>query len=91
MSVPLQVGGPVSVELLIILGLAVVLSLVTLGISVWIYYDARRRNQPHAFAWAAGSFLSVFLGGVGGFVVLGLYFVVRDETGAGAPSVREEA
>jgi hypothetical protein len=69
MSVTLQAGGPVSIELLLILGIAAVLFLVNLGVSVWIYRDAKRRNDPHAFAWGAGSFLGVFLGGTGGFVV----------------------
>jgi hypothetical protein len=91
MSVALQAGGPVSIELLLILGIAIVLFLVTLGVSVWIYRDAKRRNQAHAFAWGAGSFLGVFLGGVGGFAVWVLYFVVRNENGTGAPSVREES
>ena len=91
MSVTLQTGGPVSVELLIVLGITAVLLLVTLGVSVWIYRDAKRRNQPYAFAWGAGSFLGVFLGGMGGFVVWALYFVVRNENGAGAPSVRGES
>ena len=91
MSVALQAGGPVNIELLIVLGITVVLFLVNIGVSVWIYRDAERRNQPHAFAWGAGSFLGVFLGGVGGFVVWVLYFVVRNERGAGAPSVREES
>jgi hypothetical protein len=90
MSVVLQAGGPVSIELLIVLGITVVLFLVNIGVAVWIYRDARRRNQPHAFAWGAGSFLGVFLGGIGGFVVWVLYFVVRSETGTGAPSVRED-
>jgi hypothetical protein len=91
MSVALQAGGPVSIELLIVLGIAAVLFLVNLGVSVWIYRDAKRRNEPHAFAWGAGSFLGVFLGGTGGFVVWVLYFVVRNENGVGAPSVREES
>lgn len=91
MSVALQAGDPVSIELLIVLGITAVLFLVTLGVSVWIYRDAKRRNQPYAFAWGAGSFLGVFLGGVGGFVVWALYFVVRNENGTGAPSVRGES
>jgi len=91
MSVVLQTGGSISTELLLVLGLTVVLFLVTLGVSVWIYRDAKRRNQPHAFAWGAGSFLGVFLGGIGVVVIWVLYFVVRNENGAGAPSVREES
>jgi hypothetical protein len=50
MSVVLQAGGPVSIELLIVLGITVVLFLVNIGVAVWIYRDAKRRNQPHAFA-----------------------------------------
>jgi len=91
MSVTLQTGGPISIELLIILGITAILFLVTLGVSVWIYRDAKRRNQPHAFAWGAGSFLGVFLGGIGVVVIWGLYFVVRNEHGSGAPSVQEES
>ena len=91
MSVVLQTGGSISTELLLVLGLTVVLFLVTLGVSVWIYRDAKRRNQPHAFAWGAGSFLGVFLGGIGVVVIWVLYFVVRNENGAGAPSIREES
>jgi amino acid transporter len=91
MSVVLQAGGPVNIELLIVLGITVVLFLVNIGVAVWISRDAKRRSQPHAFAWGAGSFLGVFFGGMGGFVVWVLYFVVRDETGTGAPSVREDS
>ncbi|MFC5366206.1 hypothetical protein [Salinirubrum litoreum] len=91
MSITPQAGGPISVELLIVLVIPVVLFLVNIGVAVWIYRDAKRRNQSHAFAWGAGSFLGVFLGGLGGFVVWALYFVVRNETGTGAPSVREES
>ena len=91
MSVALQSGDPVNIELLIVLGITVVLFLVNIGVAVWIYRDAKRRNQPHAFAWGAGSFLGVFLGGIGGVVIWVLYFVIRNETGTGAPSVREDS
>lgn len=91
MSVALQAGGPVSIELLVILGISLLMFFVTIGVSVWIYRDAKRRNQPHAFAWGAGSFLGVFLGGLGGFAIWVLYFVVRNEDGTGAPSVRQES
>jgi len=91
MSVALQTGGPVSIELLIILGISVLLFLVNLGVAVWIYRDAKCRNQPHAFAWGAASFLGVFLGGIGGVVIWVLYFVLRNENGSGAPSVREQS
>jgi hypothetical protein len=91
MSVALQAGSPVSIELLVVLAITVVLFLVNIGVAVWIYRDAKRRNQPHAFAWGAGSFLGVFLGGIGGVIVWVLYFVVRNENGAGAPSVREDS
>ena len=91
MSVALQSGDPVNIELLIVLGITVVLFLVNIGVAVWIYRDAKHRNQPHAFAWGAGSFLGVFLGGIGGVVIWVLYFVIRNETGTGAPSVREDS
>lgn len=90
MSVALQAGSPVSIELLLVLAITVVLFLVNIGVAVWIYRDAKRRNQTHAFAWGAGSFLGVFLGGIGGVIVWVLYFVVRNDTGTGAPSVQEE-
>jgi len=90
MSLPLQAGSAVSPELLLVLGIAVVLFLVNLGVSAWIYRDAKRRNDPNAFVWGAGAFLGVFLGGIGGIAVWALYFVMRNENGAGAPSVREE-
>ena len=69
MSVPLQVGGPVSVELLIILGMIGIVFLVNVAVSVWIYRDAKRRNNSNAFAWGAGSFFGWFLGGIGTIVV----------------------
>mgnify|MGYP000653870232 CR=1 FL=1 len=89
MTVPLQAGSPVNVELFIILGMMGVLFLVNLGVSVWIYRDANRRDISHAFAWGAGSFLSGFLGGIGAVVLWVLYFVVRDDQSSGGPSVRE--
>ncbi|MDS0259819.1 hypothetical protein NDI56_10490 [Haloarcula sp. S1CR25-12] len=91
MIVPLQAGSPVNVELFIILGMMGLLFLANLGVSVWIYRDAKRRNVSHAFAWGAGSFLSGFLGGIGAVVLWVLYFVVRDEQGSGGPSVRGES
>jgi len=89
--VPLQAGSPVNVELFIILGMMGLLFLANLGVSVWIYRDAKRRNITHAFAWGAGAFLSGFLGGIGAVVLWVLYFVVRDEQGSGGPSVRGES
>jgi len=89
MTIPLQAGSPVNVELFIILGIMVITFVVNLGVSVWIYRDAKRRNISHAFAWGAGSFLSGFLGGIGAVVLWALYFVVRDEYASGGPSVRE--
>lgn len=86
MSVPLQAVAP---ELLVVLGITVGLFLANLGVAVWIYRDAKRRNNSHAFAWGAGSFLNGFLGGMGVVVLWALYFVVRDDTGSGAPSVRD--
>jgi len=91
MTIPLQAGGPVSVELLIILGMFGLLFVVTLGVSVWIYRDAKRRQISHAFAWGAASFLSGFLGGIGAVVVWALYFVVREDQTSGGPSVRESS
>jgi hypothetical protein len=77
-SVP---GGP---ELLIVLFIGTLLLLVPLAVSVFIYKDASGRNSDHALAWALGSFLTAFLGGLfGGIVVWILYFVVRDEIGSG--------
>lgn len=91
MSLPLQTGAPVNVELLIILGMAGILFLINIGVSVWIYRDAKRRNIGHAFAWGAGSFLSGFLGGITAVVVWVLYAVVRDENESRGPSIKEES
>lgn len=52
----------------------------------------REASEPTArVRGGAGSFLGVFLGGIGGVIVWVLYFVVRNENGAGAPSVREDS
>jgi hypothetical protein len=89
MTLPLQAGSPVNVELYLILGILVATFLVNLGVSVWIYRDAKRRNVSHAFAWGAGSFLTGFLGGITAVVIWALYFVMRDEYASNGPSVRE--
>jgi MFS superfamily sulfate permease-like transporter len=89
MSTALQTVASVSPELVIVFGIAGVLLLANVVLSVWIYRDASSRNDDHAFAWGAATFFSGFVGGIGIVVVIVLYFVVRDESGSGAPSVRD--
>jgi len=83
----LQAGIPGGIELLVILFVSVVLLLIPLAFSVYIYWDAKERNSDHALAWGAAAFLTGIFGGfLGGVVVWALYFVVRDEIGPGESS-----
>lgn len=87
MSTILQAGG-VPLELLLILVIGVILFIIPLVVSAYIYRDAARRDSEHALAWASGSFFCALLGQFMGGVVFWLFYaVVRDEVGPGdAPS-----
>jgi len=85
-----QVGIPGGVELVVILLISVIVLLIPLVVSVFIYRDASERNSEHALAWGAGAFLTAILGGfLGGVVVWVRYFVVRDEVGPGGSIPRK--
>jgi uncharacterized membrane-anchored protein len=73
---PLQIGVPVGLELLLVLVLVPVLLVPALVVTAFVYRDATDRNSRHAWAWALAAF-------AGGVVVWVLYFVVRDEVGPG--------
>ncbi|MFB6106262.1 MAG: hypothetical protein ABEJ70_04740 [Halobacteriaceae archaeon] len=77
--VPLQMGPPGGLELLVILFVMGVPLLVTLVATYLVYRSAARRDSRHALAWALGAFF-------GGLVVWILYYVVRDEVGPGGAS-----
>jgi heme/copper-type cytochrome/quinol oxidase subunit 4 len=73
----LQTVPPFSLELFLILLIAVIQ--VVLPTVIFIYLDARDRNSSHAIAWAAAALF-------GGIAVWILYFVVREEVGPGDSS-----
>lgn len=71
---PLQVGVPGGIEVLILLFIFFISFIIPLVISFLIYRDAKKRGSQHALAWGVGAFF-------GALVVWLLYFVVRDEVG----------
>jgi threonine/homoserine/homoserine lactone efflux protein len=71
---PLQVGFPGGIELIIFLFILFISFIIPLIISFLIYRDAKTRGSQHALAWGVGSFF-------GAIVVWILYFIVRDEVG----------
>jgi len=87
--IPPQPLTSISPELLLIFGMAGVLLVVNVGLSVWVYRDAKSHGNDHPLAWGAATLTSGFVGGIGIAVVLILYVVVREENGSGAPSVRD--
>jgi len=64
-------GGP---ELLI---LALIL-VVPLGMSYWVYADAKERGNEYAASWAVTVFFTSLFYLVPGVIVVGLYQVVRE-------------
>ncbi|WP_188976555.1 hypothetical protein [Halocalculus aciditolerans] len=66
-ALPLAAGGAGAI-------LSLLWFLVVVGVSVYVYRDAKRLDSRHALAWALASFF-------GSIVVWILYFAVRDEVG----------
>lgn len=76
---PLQVGVPGGIEIIILLLIFFISFIIPLAISFFIYRDAKKRGSQHALAWGLGAFF-------GAIVVWLLYVVVRDEVGTTPPN-----
>lgn len=73
----LQVPG--GTELLIILIIALFLFVVTVGLTIWVYNDAKERGDDNAVIWAIATFAGLFILGPLGLVVPIAYLVAGRE------------
>ena len=72
---PMQIGLPGGVEVLVILLILVV----PLAVGYWVARDARRHGSDHHLAWGVMAFLAGFAYLLGTLVFLVFYLVVRDD------------
>ena len=75
MSVLLQGAGLIGVFGLL---LGIVVLLVTLGVSYWVYSDASSRNDGRAVLWGVGTLVGFLIGLVPGLVVVVVYLFLRE-------------
>jgi putative copper export protein len=64
---------------LLVLLLLVVSVVVAAGASYWVYTDAQRRGRDDATLWAVGTLGGFLFAGLGGFAVLIVYLLVRED------------
>lgn len=68
-------GGFILIFLLIL----VVSVVVAAGCAYWVYTDAQDRGRDDATLWAVGVLGGFLFAGVGGFAVLIVYLLVRED------------
>jgi uncharacterized membrane protein len=52
--------------------------LVALGVTYWVYTDARSRNDDRAVLWGAGTLIGFLVGLVPGLAVVVVYLFLRE-------------